>query len=81
MKSSDQTNGGHNGANTAHSATQPNQNLDRTPVIPAKESPPKKTGKITTFTEHKLKTTFLVGKHKDVKPREKFATLLSLLTW
>eukprot|EP00957_Ditylum_brightwellii_P202229 15329196-Ditylum_brightwellii.AAC.1 len=80
MTSPDQTNGSHNGANTAHSATQSNQNLDQTPVIPTKESPPKKTGKITTFTEHKLKIIFLVGKNKDVKPREKFATLLSLLT-
>eukprot|EP00957_Ditylum_brightwellii_P199367 15196293-Ditylum_brightwellii.AAC.1 len=70
MASSSQTNGGQNGATTAPSATQSNQNLDRTPVIPAKESPPKKTGKTTTINKHKLKITFLVGKNKDVKPRK-----------
>eukprot|EP00957_Ditylum_brightwellii_P009825 741263-Ditylum_brightwellii.AAC.1 len=80
MTSPNQTNGGHNGVNTAQSATQSNQNLDRTPIIPAKESPPKKPGKITMINEHKLKITFLVEKNVDVKPREKFATLLSLLT-
>eukprot|EP00957_Ditylum_brightwellii_P005383 410449-Ditylum_brightwellii.AAC.1 len=55
------------------------QNLDKTPVIPPKESPPKKTGKTSTITKHKLQITFLVGKNEGINLREKFGTLLLLL--
>eukprot|EP00957_Ditylum_brightwellii_P102166 7788224-Ditylum_brightwellii.AAC.1 len=64
---------------TSLTTTTAGQDLDKTPIIPTKESPSQKTGKTTTINEHKLKITFLVGKNEDINPQEKFATLLSLL--
>eukprot|EP00957_Ditylum_brightwellii_P128016 9763312-Ditylum_brightwellii.AAC.1 len=64
--------------NAAPSASSSSQNLDRIPLIPALESPPKKTGKTTTINEHKIKITFNVGLHEDIKPHKKFVSLLSL---
>eukprot|EP00957_Ditylum_brightwellii_P058838 4460994-Ditylum_brightwellii.AAC.1 len=63
----------------APSASTPNQNLDRTPLILAKESPPKKIRKAMTINKHKLKIIFNVVLHEDIKPQEKFAPLLFLL--
>eukprot|EP00957_Ditylum_brightwellii_P176162 13413711-Ditylum_brightwellii.AAC.1 len=63
----------------APSAGTPNQNLKRIPLIPAKESPPKKTRKTTTTNKHKLKINFNMGLHEDIKPHKKFTPLLSLL--
>eukprot|EP00957_Ditylum_brightwellii_P107781 8222609-Ditylum_brightwellii.AAC.1 len=59
-----------NSSTAAPSAVTPNQNLDRTPLIPAKESPPKKIGNTTTINKHKLKITFNVGLHEDNKSQE-----------
>eukprot|EP00957_Ditylum_brightwellii_P012107 914744-Ditylum_brightwellii.AAC.1 len=54
-------------------------NLDKIPCIPLKNTTPKKSGRNAMMNKLKLKITFLVGKNKDIKPREKFATLLFLL--
>eukprot|EP00957_Ditylum_brightwellii_P020305 1532536-Ditylum_brightwellii.AAC.1 len=70
-----------NSSTAAPSVDINNQNLDKTPVIPAKEPRPKKNRKTMTINKHKLKITFTVGLHEDIKPREKFAPLPSFLIW
>eukprot|EP00957_Ditylum_brightwellii_P136769 10428742-Ditylum_brightwellii.AAC.1 len=65
-------------ANAAPQVSQKTQNLDKIPPIPPKDTPKKKDTS-TIINEYKVRITFIVGENQDVKPREKFATFLSLI--
>eukprot|EP00957_Ditylum_brightwellii_P012483 944034-Ditylum_brightwellii.AAC.1 len=78
MPSSPPNNGGQSGVTTTPLSAQKTLNLDKTPSIPLKDMHMKKTEQPTVINEYKLKITFIVGENQNVKPHEKFATLLSL---
>eukprot|EP00957_Ditylum_brightwellii_P069939 5311029-Ditylum_brightwellii.AAC.1 len=79
MPSSPPNNSGQCDVTTTPLSAQKTLNLDKTPLIPLKDTLTKKTKQTVVINKYKLKIMFIVGKNQDVKPREKFATLLSLL--
>eukprot|EP00957_Ditylum_brightwellii_P066787 5067680-Ditylum_brightwellii.AAC.1 len=63
----------------ASDGSQQAHKLDKIPVIPSKDTPMKKNETITVINEYKLRILFIVGENHNVKPRKKFAALLSII--
>eukprot|EP00957_Ditylum_brightwellii_P009944 749905-Ditylum_brightwellii.AAC.1 len=55
-------------------------NLDRTPRIPAHDKPEKETNSDSTIYSFRVKISVNVPPDQSVNPREKFVTLLSMIS-
>eukprot|EP00957_Ditylum_brightwellii_P014369 1081449-Ditylum_brightwellii.AAC.1 len=53
--------------------------LDTPPKLPGLDSPKSEKEAETVFNKFKVKTSFTVLEHNEIKPRDKFATLFSVL--